>query len=70
MPTQQLIMSLVLWVVVFAVFYFLLKLMESIRQAIREERLLDFREEVFTNYGYELYNDRAVTRFCSSPIIL
>ena len=29
---------------------FLLKLMEQVRQAIREDRLLDFREEFFTKY--------------------
>lgn len=34
--------------------HFLLKLMENIRQAIKEDRLLDFREEFFTKYGYEL----------------
>ena len=34
--------------------HFLLKLMENIRQAIREDRFLDFREEFFTKYGYEL----------------
>lgn len=34
--------------------HFLLKLMENIRQAIREDRLHDFREEFFTKYGYEL----------------
>lgn len=34
--------------------HFLLKLMEQIRQAIREDRLLDFREEFFRKYGYEL----------------
>jgi queuine tRNA-ribosyltransferase len=34
--------------------YFLLKLMENVRQAIREDRLLDFRREFFTKYGYEL----------------
>lgn len=34
--------------------HFLLKLMENIRQAIRKDRLLDFREEFFTKYGYEL----------------
>lgn len=33
---------------------FLLKLMEQIRQAIREDRLLDFRDEFFAKYGYEL----------------
>ena len=32
--------------------HFLLKLMENIRQAIREDRLLDFREEFFEKYGY------------------
>ena len=34
--------------------HFLLNLMSQIRQAIREDRLLDFREEFFTKYGYEL----------------
>lgn len=32
--------------------YFLLKLMENVRQAIREDRLLDFREEFFEQYGF------------------
>ncbi|SDY47298.1 queuine tRNA-ribosyltransferase [Evansella caseinilytica] len=32
--------------------YFLLKLMENIRQAIREDRLLDYREEFFEAYGF------------------
>ena len=32
--------------------HFLLKLMENIRQAIREDRLLDFKEEFFEKYGY------------------
>ncbi|WP_408007059.1 tRNA guanosine(34) transglycosylase Tgt [Pseudalkalibacillus sp. A8] len=32
--------------------YFLLKLMERVRQAIREDRLLDFREEFFEQYGF------------------
>lgn len=31
--------------------YFLIKLMEQIRQAIREDRLLDFREQFFEQYG-------------------
>lgn len=31
---------------------FLLKLMEDIRQAIMEDRLLDFKEEFFEKYGY------------------
>ncbi|HEY8436646.1 MAG TPA: tRNA guanosine(34) transglycosylase Tgt [Haloplasmataceae bacterium] len=31
--------------------YFLLKLMENIRQAILEDRLLDFKEEFFLKYG-------------------
>ncbi len=34
--------------------YFLLKLMGEIRQAIREDRLLDYRMEFFTKYGYDL----------------
>ena len=34
--------------------HFLLKLMEQIRQAIREDRLLDFRAEFFQKYGYEI----------------
>lgn len=32
--------------------YFLLRLMEKVRQAIREERLLDFRDEFFEQYGF------------------
>ncbi|SHE49200.1 queuine tRNA-ribosyltransferase [Caldanaerobius fijiensis DSM 17918] len=32
--------------------YFLMKLMEKIRQAIKEDRLLEFRKEFFTKYGY------------------
>ncbi|WP_035172808.1 tRNA guanosine(34) transglycosylase Tgt [Caldanaerobius polysaccharolyticus] len=32
---------------------FLIKLMENIRQAIKEDRLLDFKKEFFTKYGYE-----------------
>ncbi|MGJ7920581.1 tRNA guanosine(34) transglycosylase Tgt [Neobacillus sp. LXY-4] len=32
--------------------YFLLKLMEQVRQAIREDRLGDFREEFFEKYGF------------------
>lgn len=32
--------------------YFLLRLMEQIRQAIREDRLLDFRDEFFEQYGF------------------
>lgn len=34
--------------------YFLLDLMKSIRQAIMEDRLGDFRNEFFKSYGYEL----------------
>ena len=32
--------------------YFLVNLMENVRQAIREDRLGDFREEFFEQYGY------------------
>lgn len=32
--------------------YFLLKLMEQVRQAIKEDRLLDFRNEFFEQYGF------------------
>ncbi|HZW67166.1 MAG TPA: tRNA guanosine(34) transglycosylase Tgt [Pseudogracilibacillus sp.] len=32
--------------------YFLLKLMEQVRQAIREDRLLDFKEHFFDQYGF------------------
>ncbi|NJP36573.1 tRNA guanosine(34) transglycosylase Tgt [Alkalicoccus luteus] len=32
--------------------HFLLTLMENVRQAIREDRLLDFREEFFESYGF------------------
>lgn len=31
---------------------FLIKLMEDVRQAIREDRLLDFRREAFERLGY------------------
>ena len=34
--------------------HFLLDLMKQVRQAIMEDRLLDFRKEFFTKYGYEL----------------
>lgn len=34
--------------------HFLLNLMEQVRQAIREDRLLDFRNEFFAKYGYDL----------------
>ena len=36
--------------------YFLLKLMEQVRQAIREDRLGDFREEFFEKYGFNKPN--------------
>lgn len=36
--------------------YFLLKLMEQVRQAIREDRLLDFRDEFFEQYGFNKPN--------------
>lgn len=32
--------------------HFLIKLMENIRQAIREDRLLEYREEFYKKYGY------------------
>lgn len=32
--------------------YFLLKLMENIRQAIREDRLLEYKDEFYEKYGY------------------
>ena len=32
--------------------YFLIKLMENIREAIREDRLLEYREEFYKKYGY------------------
>lgn len=38
--------------------FFLLKLMEKIRQAIREDRLADFKEEFFEKYGYNKPNAR------------
>ena len=34
--------------------HFLLDLMKQVRQAIMEDRLLDFRREFFQKYGYEL----------------
>lgn len=36
--------------------YFLINLMSDIRQAIREDRLLDFKEEFFEEYGYNKPN--------------
>ncbi|GAE30411.1 tRNA guanosine(34) transglycosylase Tgt [Alkalihalobacillus hemicellulosilyticus] len=36
--------------------YFLLNLMERVRQAIRDDRLLDFREEFFEQYGFNKPN--------------
>ncbi|MCT8139533.1 tRNA guanosine(34) transglycosylase Tgt [Anaerobacillus sp. CMMVII] len=36
--------------------YFLLKLMEQVREAIRQDRLLDFREEFFEMYGFNKPN--------------
>ncbi|WP_042459112.1 tRNA guanosine(34) transglycosylase Tgt [Neobacillus dielmonensis] len=38
--------------------YFLLRLMEKVRQAIREDRLGDFREEFFEQYGFNKPNAR------------
>lgn len=32
--------------------YFLLKLMEQVREAIRKDRLADFKEEFFEAYGF------------------
>ncbi|MEG2247252.1 MAG: tRNA guanosine(34) transglycosylase Tgt, partial [Peptostreptococcaceae bacterium] len=34
--------------------HFLLKLMDQVRQAIMEDRLLDFKDEFFVKYGYKL----------------
>lgn len=36
--------------------YFLIKLMEQIRESIREDRLGDFREEFFERYGFNKPN--------------
>ena len=36
--------------------HFLLNLMEQVRQAIREDRLGDFREEFFEQYGFNKPN--------------
>ncbi len=38
--------------------HFLLKLMEQVREAIKEDRLGDLREEFFEQYGYNLPNAR------------
>ena len=32
--------------------YFLIKLMENIRKAIKEDRLLEYKEEFYKKYGY------------------
>ncbi|WP_026475751.1 tRNA guanosine(34) transglycosylase Tgt [Alkaliphilus transvaalensis] len=34
--------------------HFLIKMMEEVRQAIREDRLLDYRKSFFEKYGYDL----------------
>lgn len=39
--------------------HFLLHLMEQVRQAIREDRLGDFREEFFERYGYNKPNAKS-----------
>ena len=36
--------------------YFLIKLMEQVRKAIKEDRLSDFREEFFEQYGFNKPN--------------
>jgi queuine tRNA-ribosyltransferase len=36
--------------------YFLLQLMENVREAIRQDRLLDYREEFFETYGFNKPN--------------
>ncbi|SFE27167.1 tRNA guanosine(34) transglycosylase Tgt [Alteribacillus iranensis] len=36
--------------------YFLLKLMENVREAIQNDRLLDYREEFFEQYGFNKEN--------------
>ncbi|MGB3366070.1 MAG: tRNA-guanine transglycosylase, partial [Acidaminobacteraceae bacterium] len=33
---------------------FLLELMDNVRSAIMDDRLLDFRTEFYTKYGYDL----------------
>lgn len=38
--------------------YFLLKLMEKVRQAIKEDCLLSFRDEFFAKYGYDNPNNK------------
>lgn len=35
--------------------YFLLKLMENVREAIKEDRVLEFRKEFYDKYGYPKY---------------
>ena len=42
--------------------HFLLKLMEDIRQAIREDRLLDFKEEFFEQYGLNVENPKTFNK--------
>src|SRR5699024_1688227 len=38
--------------------HFLLKFMENIRQAIRDDRLIDFKEEFFEQYGLNVENPK------------
>jgi len=35
---------------------FLINLMKKVRQAIMEDRLLDFRDEFFSKFGYKKYS--------------
>lgn len=37
--------------------YFLLKLMENVREAIKEDRVLEFRKKFYDRYGYPKYFD-------------
>lgn len=39
--------------------YFLLQLMQDVRQAIRDDNLLEFREDFFERYGYNKTNAKA-----------
>jgi queuine tRNA-ribosyltransferase len=36
--------------------HFLIKLMDNIREAIREDRLLEYRDEFYEKYGYKKSN--------------
>lgn len=44
---------------------FLTRLMENVREAIKEDRLLDFRNEFYEKYGYDMEETREIDESCA-----